>query len=115
MALVGDAAGYVDALTGEGLSLAFHEADAAVAAAQEGRPQQYVRDHARITRLYRWTTGLLLVVARRPWLRRRVVRALAADPAFFGGMLAVNDGALSPWSLPLHQLLAFAFRLVVSR
>ena len=110
--LVGDAGGYVDALTGEGLSLAFHEADAAIAAIRANRPRQYARAHARITRLYRWTTGLLLFVARRAWLRRRVVRALTADPVFFGKMLAVNDGALSPLSLPLGRVVRFIARLL---
>jgi len=111
--LVGDAGGYVDALTGEGLSLAFHEADAAVAAIRDGEPRRYVREHARITRLYRWTTGLLLVVARRPWLRRRVVRALAAEPHFFAQMLGVNDGAVSPARLPPLPTLRFLGRLIV--
>lgn len=110
--LVGDSAGYVDALTGEGLSLAFHQADAAVAAIVAGKPGRYRRDHARLTRVYRWTTGLLLLVARRPWLRRRVVAALARDPALFGLLLGVNDAAVSPLALPPRSLARFAGRLL---
>ena len=51
--LVGDAAGYEDALTGEGMSLAVKQAGAAVAAIAADRPGDYERDwrpdHARAT------------------------------------------------------------------
>ncbi len=114
ISLVGDAAGYVDALTGEGLSLAFHEADALVAALVDGQPGRYPADHARITRTYVQTTSLMLLVARHPWLRRRVIGALARDPAWFGQMLSVNDGALPPWQLPPLRTLRFVANLLRS-
>lgn len=41
--LVGDAAGYVDALTGEGVALALSTAGAAVRALAENRPGTYPR------------------------------------------------------------------------
>ena len=41
--LVGDAAGYVDALTGEGVSLGIATARAAVSCVLAGRPQEYER------------------------------------------------------------------------
>ncbi len=111
--LVGDSSGYVDALTGEGLSLAFHQADALVAALVDGDPARYARDHARITRVYRWTTGLLLVAARRPWLRRRVIRALSAEPVLFGLLLGLNDGVIAPTALPPLSTLRFAGRVLL--
>jgi flavin-dependent dehydrogenase len=113
--LVGDSAGYVDALTGEGLSLSFHLADAAVEAICAGDPAGYVRAHARITRVYRWTTGLLLTVARRPWLRRRVIRALGQDARLFGLLLAVNDGAVSPLAVPPLRALRLGLRIALAR
>lgn len=58
--LVGDAAGYIDALTGEGLSVGFAQAQAAVNALVRGEPNAYDRDYARVTRLKNALTyGLL--------------------------------------------------------
>ncbi|HEY6739084.1 MAG TPA: NAD(P)/FAD-dependent oxidoreductase, partial [Actinopolymorphaceae bacterium] len=52
--LVGDSAGYVDALTGEGLSLAFASARELVRALVVEQPEQYERTWIRLTRSYRW-------------------------------------------------------------
>ena len=89
--LVGDAAGYVDALTGEGLALAFAQAGAAVAAITDGVPERYERDWARLTRRYRWLTTGLLVGTRSPLARRALVPVARALPPLFDG--AVNSMA----------------------
>ncbi|WP_205473675.1 NAD(P)/FAD-dependent oxidoreductase [Nocardioides sp. SYSU D00038] len=86
--LVGDAAGYVDALTGEGLALAFAQARAAVAAVVDGDPGRYEHDWVRLTRRYRWLTTALLLGTRRPVVRRGLVPAARALPPLFRG--AVN-------------------------
>lgn len=81
--LVGDAAGYEDALTGEGISLAVKQATAAVAAIVEDNPQAYERRWQSITRRYRLLTrGLVLASAWQP-TRRAVVPACRALPAVF--------------------------------
>ncbi|HEX2164492.1 MAG TPA: FAD-dependent monooxygenase, partial [Thermoanaerobaculia bacterium] len=90
LALVGDAGGYVDAITGEGLSLAFHQAEALVAAVAAGDLAAYARAHRRLGRVPNALTRLLVAVERRPALRRRAVRALAADPTLFTQLLAVH-------------------------
>jgi flavin-dependent dehydrogenase len=105
LALVGDAAGYVDAITGEGLSLALHDAFAVVEAIGIGDLTHYAAAHRRITRLPDAMTRALLAVERRPGLRRRVLRALAGDPALFRALLAVHVRARPPaptasWVLP---------------
>ncbi|WP_182525510.1 NAD(P)/FAD-dependent oxidoreductase [Nocardioides dongkuii] len=86
--LVGDAAGYVDALTGEGLALGFAQARAAVAAILDGDPQRYDAEWRRLTRRYRWLTAALLAGTRAPLARRAVVPAARALPPVFRG--AVN-------------------------
>jgi flavin-dependent dehydrogenase len=96
VALVGDASGYVDAITGEGLSLAFHQAFALVDAIRAGDPRRYERAHRRLGRLPGAMTHLLLWVERRPAVRRRLIRALAADPELFSGLLSVHAGSLPP-------------------
>ena len=89
IALVGDAAGYVDALTGEGLSLGFEAALALGESLAAGDLTAYARRLARLAALPNGLTHLLLVAARRPWLRRRLVGALAADPVLFGSFLGL--------------------------
>ncbi|WP_244928013.1 NAD(P)/FAD-dependent oxidoreductase [Nocardioides sp. W7] len=86
--LVGDAAGYLDALTGEGLALAFAQGEAAVAAIRVGNPQRYEREWVRLTRRYRWLTGALVAGTRFGPARRAVVPAARALPMVFEG--AVN-------------------------
>src|SRR5262249_14021959 len=91
VALVGDAAGYVDALTGEGLTLGFHAASALVNAVADGRGlADYERAYRRLSRTYYLTTRLLLAVARRPGVRRRLRRAVAREPRLFDRLLAMN-------------------------
>ena len=82
--LVGDAAGYVDALTGEGLSTGLACARAAVGAVAQGRPEAYPRDWARATRRYRLLTHALLEVASRPQPRRLLLPVAARVPRGFG-------------------------------
>ena len=81
--LVGDAAGYVDALTGEGLRVGFEEAEAAVRAIVTGAPEGYEADWLRITRSYRWLTHALLWTTSRRGLRPLVVPTARAMPVAF--------------------------------
>lgn len=82
--LVGDAAGYVDALTGEGIAVALASARVLVAALLDGQPQRYERDWARVTREPRLLTAGLLAARRAPGLGRAVVPAASVLPGVFG-------------------------------
>jgi flavin-dependent dehydrogenase len=84
--LVGDASGYVDAITGEGLRLGFAQAEAAVSAIVHGRPSGYEQDWTDITRDFRVLTSGLVLAARSP-LRPAIVPLAAALPRVFGGVL----------------------------
>ncbi len=68
--LVGDAAGYVDALTGEGLAMGFQCADAALHAVALGEPHAYEREWIRLTRHYRWLTRGLVDATRSQTIRK---------------------------------------------
>jgi flavin-dependent dehydrogenase len=105
LALVGDAAGYIDAITGEGLSIAFRDAFAVIEAIRRGDLRLYAADRRRAARLPETLTRLVLAVERRPALRRRVLRALARDPGLFRALLAVHVRDRKPipmvaWGLP---------------
>lgn len=111
IALVGDAAGYLDALTGEGLSLGFESALALAAALAAGDLAPYDRRLARISALPLALTRLLLVAARRPWLRRRLVAALAADPHLFANLLGLLAARRPLRELELGRSLRLCGRL----
>ncbi len=81
--LVGDAAGYVDALTGEGVAVGLATAREAVSAIVDNRPGDYPAAWRRATRRYRWSASALVGVAARPALRRRLVPAACALPGVF--------------------------------
>ncbi|NKY09201.1 FAD-dependent monooxygenase [Cellulomonas hominis] len=80
--LVGDASGYVDALTGEGLRLGFAQARAAVAHRDD--PAGYERAWAAATRDYRLLTSTLVAAATSP-LRGALVPAAVRLPPVFAG------------------------------
>jgi flavin-dependent dehydrogenase len=91
VALVGDAAGYVDACTGEGLSIGFACARALAETIAGDRPlADYEERYRRITRRYYTLTRLMLVIAQRPQLRRRVIRTLARTPQIFDRIIAAH-------------------------
>ncbi|WP_117210233.1 NAD(P)/FAD-dependent oxidoreductase [Allorhizocola rhizosphaerae] len=80
---VGDSAGYEDALTGEGISLAVKQARAAIASIADGDPARYERDWQRITREYRMLTRGLVVATRFPVARKAIVPLSARLPSVF--------------------------------
>lgn len=85
--LVGDAAGYVDALTGEGLGLAFGAADLAVTCVIDDHPEHYDRQWRTMTRRYRALTAALLRASGYRPLRSNIVPAANALPGVFGGLV----------------------------
>lgn len=84
---VGDAAGFLDPLTGEGVRLALGGARALVACVVGGRPEAYQAAWRRVVRRYWLLTSLLLAIRRRPRLRNRIVPAVARFPALFDASL----------------------------
>jgi flavin-dependent dehydrogenase len=86
--LVGDAAGYLDALTGEGVALALAGAEALVGCLVRDRADDYEAAWRRLTRRYRLLTGALLRARSHPAVARRIVPASARLPRVFAA--AVN-------------------------
>lgn len=82
--LVGDASGYVDALTGEGIRIGMAQARAAVDAVVLGDPSRYEEDWLEVTRDFRRLTGTLVRAATSP-ARRLIVPLASALPGIFDG------------------------------
>jgi flavin-dependent dehydrogenase len=81
--LIGDAAGYLDALTGEGIGAALAQAQVLSACLAAGRPGDYERAWRRVTRKERVLTSGLLWSRQQRLLGPRIVPAAAALPAVF--------------------------------
>jgi len=95
VALVGDASGSVDAITGEGLCLLFQQSEALADALAAGDLARYQAAHRRLARRPRWMADLMLLLDRHDRLRSRVLRSCAARPRLLAGMLATHVGDLS--------------------
>jgi flavin-dependent dehydrogenase len=95
LALIGDASGAVDAITGEGLLSAFRQAVALAEALSTGKLERYTEAHRRIARTPGRMARLLLLLDRHPMLRRRSIAALAAHPECFAKLLGVHLGEQS--------------------
>ncbi|MFG1935283.1 NAD(P)/FAD-dependent oxidoreductase [Mycobacterium sp. NPDC048908] len=84
--LVGDAAGYVDALTGEGLGIAFGAAQLLVECVVAGQIGEYDRRWRHMSRRYRMLTAAALHATGSP-LRSRIVPAAERFPRTFAGLV----------------------------
>jgi flavin-dependent dehydrogenase len=112
VALVGDASGSLDPITGEGLCLAFRQALALGEALAGGDLASYRAAHGRIGRRAAMMERLLLSMDAHPRFRRRALRALATEPALFSRLLAVHVGVRSPVSLGVRGAVSLAWQLL---
>lgn len=111
--LAGDAAGFLDAITGEGMSIALATAPAAAAAIDRAIAREdvsaralapYARFRAHAVRDQERLTHLVLGLAAHPTLARAAIGLLARRPRLFTKLLGINCGAarfadLRPWDL----------------
>jgi flavin-dependent dehydrogenase len=118
--LVGDAAGFVDALTGEGMSVGLISARLAAYALHDalraGLPsartlRAYDRARARHARSLSLLTELLVRGIRVRGLARWVVGNLARHPGTFDRVLAVNIGERPLWRVPARDVARIAIGL----
>ena len=92
IALIGDASGSVDAVTGEGLSLCFRQSLALAAALQANDLTQYQLAHTAMHRLPHLMARALLLMDSSPLLRTRVIQLCAAHPSIFDRLLQLHIG-----------------------
>jgi flavin-dependent dehydrogenase len=99
VALIGDASGTVDAITGEGLGLAFSQAMALAESFETGDLSHYQIEHRRLALRPRWMARMLLLLDRRPSLQQRTLHAFREHPRVFPRLLGLHVGALPPLHL----------------
>jgi len=115
VALIGEAAGTVDAITGEGIAIAFRQAIALADALKAGDLSRYEAAHTRSMRLPRAMAALILSLDGRPVFRRRVLGAFQAQPAIFDRMLAVHTGAVPPASFGIGNTVSLGWHLLTAQ
>jgi flavin-dependent dehydrogenase len=92
VALVGDASGSVDAITGEGLCLLFQHATALADCFAGGSLAGYHAAHRRIGRRPGFMSRLMLMLDGQRRLRRTAMHLFEWEPALFARLLAIHVG-----------------------
>jgi menaquinone-9 beta-reductase len=90
--LVGDASGGVDAITGEGLCLAFRQATLLGDCLANGDLARYQKGHRTLLRRPALMARMMLFLAKHGHLRQRTIQVFQTSPRFFAGMLAMHVG-----------------------
>jgi menaquinone-9 beta-reductase len=104
VALLGDASGTVDAITGEGLGLSFRQAMVLADCLASGSLQGYNAAHRRLALRPLLMARLMLTLDGRPRFQERTLRAFRKRPEVFRRLLALHVGSLSPYHLALDGL-----------
>jgi flavin-dependent dehydrogenase len=126
--LMGDAAGYLDAITGEGISLALAQAlsleKTVVPLLHVSRRRgilstadlsAYKQAYQAIIRPYYQMTHFALWLSHHPFLVEEAIRILRNKPALFQSLLSANMGVISLWQVPYFAIAnAIAPRKAVS-
>jgi menaquinone-9 beta-reductase len=114
VALIGDASGSVDAITGEGLALCFRQAAALAVALNNDDLTLYQRAHRRIQRLPRLISRSLLLLDRSPRLRNQVFSTFERRPYLFEQLLQVHISQSPLRVFGTDGLLAAGFQMLTS-
>jgi flavin-dependent dehydrogenase len=96
VALIGDASGTVDAITGEGLGLAFSQAVALARCLESGDLSVYQTEHRKLALRPLCMARLMLTLDQRPWLQQRILQVFGQRPEVFRRFLELHVGALPP-------------------
>lgn len=92
IALVGDASRSIDAISGQGLSMAFQEAVALAGAIANENLAEYQDAHARITKTPARITRLLMLMDANPPFRRAALKTLSSWPWLFSKLMSMHAG-----------------------
>jgi flavin-dependent dehydrogenase len=114
VALVGDASGAVDAITGEGLALAFRQAVALSRALRANDLGLYQVAHRDIAHLPHLMSRALLFMDAFPHLQHRVLAAFQRQPSLFHSMLTLHLKGSPPRLFGRSGLLNLGSKLLLA-
>lgn len=114
IALIGDASGSADSITGEGLAVSFRQSLALADAVASGSLASYERAHREIARLPHAIGALMLTLDQWPRFQIHAMRVLAESPDFFRELLEAHVGARTLPSVLLRHGAPFLWKLLAA-
>ena len=114
VALIGEASGCVDAVTGEGMTLAFRQAVELGNAVAAGDLGFYAAAHRKIGRVPRLLGSAMLLMDRNAGFRGRALKALSNEPRVFERMLALHLGEKLSFQLGISGAAALGWQLLLA-
>jgi menaquinone-9 beta-reductase len=114
IALIGDASGSVDAVTGEGMALCFRQAAALASALKSNDLAAYQHAHRGIQRIPSLMSRSLLLMDRNPRLRTRTLNTFERNPKLFSSLLQVHIGHSPMRFFGFDGLLATGLHILAS-
>ena len=112
VALIGDASGTVDAVTGHGLSLSFQQAIPLAEAMRLNDLGHYQHAHKHIAAVPTAMSRLMMIMAGSDWIRSRTVRLFEKTPRLFSRLLAIHSEAAPLSSVGLAEIAGFGWKFL---
>jgi flavin-dependent dehydrogenase len=112
VALVGDASGTVDAITGHGLSLSFQQALHLAEAFEQGNLARYISAHRKIAAMPAMMTRLMLLMENYDWICRRALRLFQHKPMLFSKLLSIHAGEVPLSSIRARDMADFGWKFL---
>jgi 2-polyprenyl-6-methoxyphenol hydroxylase-like FAD-dependent oxidoreductase len=112
VALVGDASGTVDAVTGHGLSLSFQQAIPLAEAMRLDDLAHYQHAHRHIAAVPIAMSRLMLLMAGSDWIRRRTIRLFQDTPGLFSRLLAIHAETMPLSSVGMAEIAGFGWKFL---
>ena len=112
IALIGDASGSVDAITGDGISIALRAAQALAHAIATDDLARYEVEHRKIMKRPRQMGELLLSMDRNPRFRARALSAMTRRPDLFAKFLGMHTGAIGVTDFGVKDAVVLGWELL---
>ena len=112
MALIGDASGTVDAVTGHGLSLSFQQAIPLAEAMRLDDLAHYQHAHKNIAAVPNMMSRLMLLMGGSDWIRRRTIRSFQESPGLFSRLLAIHTETMPLSSVGMAEIAGFGWKFI---
>jgi menaquinone-9 beta-reductase len=112
VALIGDASGTVDAVTGHGLSLSFQQAIPLAEAMRLNDTAHYQHAHKNIAAVPIAMSRLMLLMCGNDWIRRRTIRLFQETPGLFSKLLAIHTESMPLSSVGMAEIAGFGWKFL---
>jgi flavin-dependent dehydrogenase len=112
VALIGDASGTVDAVTGHGLSLSFQQAIPLAEAMRLHDLAHYQHAHKNIAAVPIAMSRLMLLMSGSDWIRRRAIRLFQERPGLFPKLLAIHTESMPLSSVGMAEIAGFSWKFL---